>query len=73
MPIADENAVARVYVSAVIPADVARKLDLKIAEERVKTLRSGSEDAVLPSRSSYIRNALLHYLTCLHVNSNHKF
>jgi len=59
-----------VYVSAVLPPELVQRLDLKIAEARLRTLRSGSETAIIPTRSNWIRNAILHYLNCPNVNGN---
>ncbi len=59
-----------VYVSSVLPPDLVQRMDLRIAEARVRTLRAGREEAIIPTRSNWIRNAILHYLSCPGVNGN---
>jgi hypothetical protein len=65
---------ASVYVSSVLPPELVQRMDLKIAEARVQMLRTEREDAIIPTRSSWIKRAILHYLTCPHANGsgNHK-
>ena len=56
-----------VYVTSIIPAAIAKKMDAHIVEKFVrsrKTPRKDNEAPRIPTRSSYIRDAILHYLEC---------
>ena len=50
-------------VSAEVPDDIVKRIDVYLAERRLSTLRSGQEDSILPTRSSFLREAILAKLT----------
>lgn len=65
MPEVDEGT----HVSSVVPREIVKRLDIKITEIQLKLLREGKRKGdIVPSRSSWIRAAIIHFLNCPHVN-----
>jgi hypothetical protein len=52
-------------VSAEIPDDVVKAVDVRVAKERLAAAENGKTDTPIgPSRSSFIKEAVQHFLTC---------
>lgn len=55
-------------VSAEIPEEVIKVVDVRVAEARLLAAKTGKPDAPIgPTRSSFIKEAVVHYLNCVTV------
>jgi|HubBroStandDraft_4_1064222.scaffolds.fasta_scaffold00021_72 hypothetical protein len=49
----------RTIVSADLPKELVKWMDLRLAQKRLEALQSGKEDSVMPTRSSFIRDLII--------------